>query len=67
MQFIRSRRRWPRKPTSRNPKLMTVGYRVAGATEGRVVVDYKQNAWGADTREHLPVYAGSHWQPSRRL
>ena len=46
MQFVRSRRRWPRKLTSRNPKLMTVGYRVAGATEGRVVVDYKQNAWG---------------------
>ena len=32
--------------TSRNPKLMTVGYRVAARPKGRVVVDYKQNAWG---------------------
>jgi bifunctional non-homologous end joining protein LigD len=31
---------------SRNPKLMTVGYRVATRPKGRVVVDYKQNAWG---------------------
>jgi len=31
---------------SRNPKLMTVGYRVAARSKGRVVVDYKQNAWG---------------------
>jgi len=31
---------------SRNPKLMTVGYRVAARPRGRVVVDYKQNAWG---------------------
>ena len=31
---------------SRNPKLMTVGYRVASRPKGRVVVDYKQNAWG---------------------
>ncbi|HYJ94868.1 MAG TPA: non-homologous end-joining DNA ligase [Vicinamibacterales bacterium] len=31
---------------SRNPKLMTVGYRVAARPKGRVVVDYKQNAWG---------------------
>jgi len=32
--------------TARNPKLMTVGYRVAARPKGRVVVDYKQNAWG---------------------
>jgi bifunctional non-homologous end joining protein LigD len=32
--------------TSRHPKLMTVGYRVAARPRGRVVVDYKQNAWG---------------------
>jgi bifunctional non-homologous end joining protein LigD len=32
--------------TSRNPSLMTVGYRVAARPKGRVVVDYKQNAWG---------------------
>jgi bifunctional non-homologous end joining protein LigD len=32
--------------TSRNSKLMTVGYRVAARPKGRVVVDYKQNAWG---------------------
>jgi bifunctional non-homologous end joining protein LigD len=32
--------------TSRHPKLMTVGYRVAARPKGRVVVDYKQNAWG---------------------
>jgi bifunctional non-homologous end joining protein LigD len=32
--------------TSRNPKLMTVGYRVAARPKGRIVVDYKQNAWG---------------------
>src|SRR5687768_3265710 len=31
---------------SRNPKLMSVGYRVAARPKGRVVVDYKQNAWG---------------------
>jgi bifunctional non-homologous end joining protein LigD len=31
---------------SRHPKLMTVGYRVAARPKGRVVVDYKQNAWG---------------------
>jgi bifunctional non-homologous end joining protein LigD len=31
---------------SRNPRLMTVGYRVAARPKGRVVVDYKQNAWG---------------------
>ena len=31
---------------ARNPKLMTVGYRVAARPKGRVVVDYKQNAWG---------------------
>ena len=31
---------------ARNPKLMTVGYRVAARPRGRVVVDYKQNAWG---------------------
>jgi bifunctional non-homologous end joining protein LigD len=31
---------------SRNSKLMTVGYRVAARPRGRVVVDYKQNAWG---------------------
>jgi bifunctional non-homologous end joining protein LigD len=32
--------------TSRHPRLMTVGYRVASRPKGRVVVDYKQNAWG---------------------
>jgi len=32
--------------TSRNPRLMTVGYRVSARPKGRVVVDYKQNAWG---------------------
>jgi bifunctional non-homologous end joining protein LigD len=32
--------------TARNPRLMTVGYRVAARPRGRVVVDYKQNAWG---------------------
>jgi len=32
--------------TSRHPTLMTVGYRVAARPKGRVVVDYKQNAWG---------------------
>jgi bifunctional non-homologous end joining protein LigD len=32
--------------TSRNSRLMTVGYRVAARPKGRVVVDYKQNAWG---------------------
>jgi len=31
---------------ARNPKLMTVGYRVAARPKGRVFVDYKQNAWG---------------------
>jgi len=31
---------------TRNPKLMTVGYRVSARPKGRVVVDYKQNAWG---------------------
>jgi bifunctional non-homologous end joining protein LigD len=31
---------------TRNPTLMTVGYRVAARPRGRVVVDYKQNAWG---------------------
>ena len=31
---------------SRHPTLMTVGYRVAARPKGRVVVDYKQNAWG---------------------
>jgi bifunctional non-homologous end joining protein LigD len=31
---------------ARNPKLMTVGYRVAARPKGRLVVDYKQNAWG---------------------
>ena len=31
---------------TRHPKLMTVGYRVAARPKGRVVVDYKQNAWG---------------------
>ena len=38
---------------SRNPKLMTVGYRVAARPKGRVVVDYKQNAWGQNAGEHL--------------
>jgi bifunctional non-homologous end joining protein LigD len=32
--------------TARHPKLMTVGYRVSARPKGRVVVDYKQNAWG---------------------
>jgi len=31
---------------TRNPKLMTVGYRVAARPKGHVLVDYKQNAWG---------------------
>ena len=31
---------------TRNPKLMTVGYRVSARPKGRVLVDYKQNAWG---------------------
>jgi len=31
---------------TRHPKLMTVGYRVSARPKGRVVVDYKQNAWG---------------------
>ncbi len=31
---------------ARNPKLMTVGYRVSARPKGRVLVDYKQNAWG---------------------
>jgi bifunctional non-homologous end joining protein LigD len=32
--------------TSRNPKLMTLDYRVASRPKNRVLVDYKQNAWG---------------------
>jgi bifunctional non-homologous end joining protein LigD len=31
---------------TRNPKLMIVGYKVSARPKGRVVVDYKQNAWG---------------------
>jgi len=31
---------------TRNPTLMTVGYRVSARPKGRVLVDYKQNAWG---------------------
>lgn len=31
---------------ARHPTLMTVGYRVAARPKRRVVVDYKQNAWG---------------------
>jgi len=31
---------------ARNPKLMTLEYRVAKRPRGRVLVDYKQNAWG---------------------
>jgi bifunctional non-homologous end joining protein LigD len=31
---------------SRNPTLMTLGYNVARRPRDRVVVDYKQNAWG---------------------
>jgi bifunctional non-homologous end joining protein LigD len=31
---------------ARHPTLMIVGYRVAARPKGRVVVDYKQNAWG---------------------
>jgi bifunctional non-homologous end joining protein LigD len=31
---------------SRHPKLMTAEYRVASRPQGRVVVDYNQNAWG---------------------
>jgi bifunctional non-homologous end joining protein LigD len=31
---------------ARHPALMTVGYRVAARPKGRVLVDYKQNAWG---------------------
>jgi bifunctional non-homologous end joining protein LigD len=32
--------------TARNPKLMTLDYRVASRPRNRVLVDYKQNAWG---------------------
>ena len=32
--------------TARNPKLMTLDYRVARRPRNRVLVDYKQNAWG---------------------
>ena len=32
--------------TARNPKLMTLEYRVASRPRNRVLVDYKQNAWG---------------------
>jgi bifunctional non-homologous end joining protein LigD len=32
--------------TARNPKLMTLDYRVARRPQNRVLVDYKQNAWG---------------------
>ena len=32
--------------SARNPKLMTLEYRVASRPRGRVLVDYKQNAWG---------------------
>jgi bifunctional non-homologous end joining protein LigD len=32
--------------TSRNPTLMTLDYRVARRPRNRVLVDYKQNAWG---------------------
>jgi bifunctional non-homologous end joining protein LigD len=31
---------------SRNPTLMTLDYRVARRPRNRVLVDYKQNAWG---------------------
>ena len=31
---------------ARNPKLMTLDYRVARRPRNRVLVDYKQNAWG---------------------
>ena len=31
---------------ARNPKLMTLDYRVASRPRNRVLVDYKQNAWG---------------------
>jgi bifunctional non-homologous end joining protein LigD len=31
---------------ARNPKLMTAQYKVANRPEGRVLVDYNQNAWG---------------------
>ena len=31
---------------ARHPRVMTVGYRVAERPRGRVLVDYKQNAWG---------------------
>jgi bifunctional non-homologous end joining protein LigD len=31
---------------ARNPKLMTMGYKVSARPKGRVLVDYKQNAWG---------------------
>lgn len=31
---------------SRNPTLMTIDYRVARRPKNRVLVDYKQNAWG---------------------
>ena len=46
---------------SRNPKLMTVGYRVAARPKGRVVVDYKQNAWGRRWRASIPcAQPGAH-------
>jgi bifunctional non-homologous end joining protein LigD len=32
--------------TSRNPKVMTLGYNVARRPRNRVLLDYKQNAWG---------------------
>jgi len=32
--------------TARNPRLMTLEYRIASRPRGRVLVDYKQNAWG---------------------
>ena len=35
-----------RELAARNPKLMTLDYRVARRPRNRVLVDYKQNAWG---------------------
>ena len=38
----RSRRRWPH----RSPTLITAEYSIAKRPQGRVLVDYNQNAWG---------------------
>jgi bifunctional non-homologous end joining protein LigD len=51
------------------PKLITAEYRVAKRPEGRVLVDYNQNAWGRTLssvysvrpKEHAPVSAPVTW------